>query len=236
MNTLGAPVSLDTEFTGEQIQAFQAMELGPVFELIRKRASTAQLALQAVDLSELALAVTSCQGCGLCESRKQTVFGKGALQADWMLIANAPSAEDDFDGEPASGDIGKLLNAVLASVGMQHEQQVYFTTAVKCMPAAQRLPSVSEWRACQPILQRQIAQVNPRALLLMGESAAHSVLGLDQSLDEMRGKIHEVEIAGAQYSAVVTYSPDQVLSKPMLKARVWRDVMLMRAAPGEPTR
>jgi uracil-DNA glycosylase len=218
------------DWTGEQLHAFHAMELGPVFELIRKRASPAQLASQAGELSELALAVTSCQGCGLCESRTQTVFGKGAMQADWMMIGNAPSAEDDFSGEPASGDTGKLLQAVLSSLGVQSDHQVYFTTAVKCMPAAQRLPSASEWRACQPILQRQIAQVNPRALLLMGEAAAQSVLDLDRPLDELRGKIYEVGIAGARYSAVVTYSPDQVLGKPLLKAMVWRDVMLMRAA------
>jgi uracil-DNA glycosylase len=230
LSKLDSPASSNRDFTGEQLQALQALELGPVFELIRKRPSTVLLAQQAGDLSELALAVSSCQGCALCESRKQPVFGKGALQPAWMIIGGAPSAEDDFNGEPASGDNGRFLNAVLSSLGIHSEHSLYFTTAVKCMPDAQRLPLAGEWRACLPILQRQIAQVNPRALLLMGEPAARSVLGLDQRLDALRGKIHSVEIAGIQYPAVVTYAPDQVLIEPLLKAMVWRDVLLMRAA------
>jgi uracil-DNA glycosylase len=221
-------------FSDEQLHALDALELGPIFELIPKASSPSQLASRAADLSELAHLVASCEGCALAASRTQTVFGQGVMQAAWMVIGRAPTLEDDQKGEPASGDPGKLLHALLASLGLDRERQVYVTTAVKCLPPAQHEPSASECKACQPILHRQIAQVRPGGLLLMGQAAVRGALGLDQTLEELRGRVHSADIGGAKYNAVVTYSLAQILASPGLKAKVWRDAMLMRQVQGEP--
>ncbi len=179
--------------------------------------------VSACDWTELEDMVSSCKLCGLSQQRTQTVFGVGNQQADWMLIGEAPGAEEDQQGEPFVGRAGQLLNRMLTAIGLQR-QQVYIANIVKCRPPDNRDPHVDEIRACSAYLKRQIELVRPRVILVLGRVAAHSLLGTDEALGRLRGAPHIYEDTGIPI--IVTYHPAYLLRKPVDKRKSWEDLRL----------
>ena len=181
--------------------------------------------------------VAGCQACGLCQSRKQTVFGTGHTQARWMLVGEAPGEQEDRQGEPFVGRAGQLLDRMLAAVGLTRseappEQQVYIANVLKCRPPANRNPLPQEVAQCEPFLLRQMALVQPDLILAMGRFAVQSLLKTSEPIGKLRGRVHEVQ----GIPVVVTYHPAYLLRNPADKALVWddlcraRELQLSRAA------
>src|SRR5688572_21802931 len=148
--------------------------------------------------------VTGCTLCGLHSTRTQTVFGVGDPNARWLVIGEAPGAEEDARGEPFVGRAGGLLNSMLKAIGLAREQ-VFIANVLKCRPPGNRDPRPEEALACRPYLERQIALIDPKIILAVGRIAAQNLLATDVPIGKLRGRVHTF---GAQRRPlVVTYHP-----------------------------
>nr|MBP8922944.1 uracil-DNA glycosylase [Thauera sp.] len=132
--------------------------------------------------------IRACRACVLCERRKQAVPGVGDRQARWMLVGEGPGAEEDQRGEPFVGQAGRLLDNMLAALGLDRTKDVYIANAVKCRPPHNRTPERVELAACLPYLDRQIALVQPRLLVALGRPAAQALLDRELAISAARGK------------------------------------------------
>lgn len=183
-------------------------------------------AISKLDWSSLEAAVKSCTQCVLHRSRTQAVFGVGDKQAHWMVVGEAPGADEDEQGEPFVGRAGQLLNSMLKAMGLQREQ-VFIANVMKCRPPQNRDPLPNEAACCKPYLQRQIELVNPKLILCVGRIAAQNLLNTDTPIGKLRGQIHR--LGEAQRPVVVTYHPAYLLRSPGEKRRAWEDLMLAMA-------
>ncbi|MCP5268985.1 MAG: uracil-DNA glycosylase [Zoogloeaceae bacterium] len=173
-------------------------------------------------------AVGACQRCGLCAERKQAVLGVGDEQADWLFIGEGPGAEEDARGEPFVGPAGQLLDAMLAAIDLQRGNNVYIANAVKCRPPGNRTPEANEIDVCRPWLQRQIALLRPKLIVLLGKVAMHAVLNEDSALGASRGKRFEYRDGDLVVPVIVTYHPAYLLRNLPDKAKAWEDLCLAR--------
>lgn len=178
-------------------------------------------AAAALGWDELRAAVAGCTRCALHESRTQTVFGVGNPTADWMIIGEAPGAEEDRRGEPFVGRAGKLLDEMLLAIG-QRRESVFIANILKCRPPNNRDPAADEAASCRPYLDRQIELVRPRIILAVGRIAAQQLLQSDAPVGRLRGKVHRL---GAT-PVVVTYHPAYLLRSPSQKRKSWDDLCL----------
>ena len=184
--------------------------------------------------SELKSAVASCSACGLCRTRTHTVFGVGDELADWMIVGEAPGSEEDARGEPFVGQAGRLLDSMLAAIGLKRGQNVYIANVLKCRPPNNRNPGPSEVAQCVPHLVRQIGLVQPKLILAMGRFAAQTLLNSDASIASMRGKVYRCQ----GVPTIVTYHPAYLLRNLIDKAKSWEDLCFARrtleSTPAEP--
>lgn len=174
--------------------------------------------------------VSGCTLCSLHKSRTQTVFGVGSVAADWMIIGEAPGAEEDRRGEPFVGRAGKLLDEMLRAVGLARDA-VYIANTLKCRPPNNRDPAVDEARACRAYLDRQISLLKPKLILAVGRIAAQNLLGTDAPLGRLRGQKHYLN--DGQLPVVVTYHPAYLLRSPTQKRKAWQDLCLARQIVNE---
>jgi uracil-DNA glycosylase family 4 len=185
--------------------------------------------IDTMDWPALREAVASCQACGLCQSRTQSVFGVGHIQAEWMIVGEAPGEQEDKQGEPFVGRAGQLLDRMLQAVGLTRaeaasDQQVFIANVLKCRPPANRNPLPQEVAQCEPYLLRQMALVQPKVIVAMGRFAVQSLLKSSEPIGKLRGRVHEV----AGVPVVVTYHPAYLLRSPADKALAWDDLCLAR--------
>lgn len=178
---------------------------------------------------ELRKSITDCRACGLCAQRKQAVPGVGDEQASWLFIGEGPGAEEDARGEPFVGQAGKLLDAMLAAIDLKRGDDVYIANAVKCRPPGNRTPETAEMAACFPYLQRQIALIQPKLIVLLGRAAVSSVLGDSGSLGSLRGKTAVYRDGDREIPVVVTYHPAYLLRNLPDKSKAWEDLCRARA-------
>lgn len=176
-----------------------------------------------LDWDELKAAVSGCTRCPLHESRTQTVFGVGSPNADWMIIGEAPGAEEDRRGEPFVGRAGKLLDEMLRAIGASRDS-VFIANVLKCRPPNNRDPKPDESTACRSHLERQIELVQPKIILAVGRVAAHLLLDTDEPVGRMRGKVHQL----GDTPLIVTYHPAYLLRSPSQKRKSWDDLCLAR--------
>jgi DNA polymerase len=181
-----------------------------------------------MDWEALETAVVGCRRCGLCASRQRTVFGTGPARSRWMIVGEAPGAEEDARGEPFVGQAGRLLDAMLASLGLSRQRNVYITNVLKCRPPGNRNPEPDEVERCVPFLRRQVELLQPAGILLMGRFAAQALLGTDASIASLRGRVHTCRIGDQAVPAVVTYHPAYLLRNLPDKAKAWADLCLAR--------
>lgn len=177
-----------------------------------------------MDWEELRQATTECRACGLCQKRRQAVFGVGDRQADWLLVGEGPGAEEDEKGEPFVGQAGKLLDAMLAAISLKRGEDVYIANTVKCRPPGNRTPEPEEMAACFPYLERQIALIKPRLIIALGRPAAQTLLGQEVKIGAVRGKL--LEFRGIPL--IVTYHPAYLLRNLHDKALTWEDLCFAR--------
>ena len=177
---------------------------------------------------ELEGAVAVCTACALHRTRRRTVFGTGARTADWMVIGEAPGANEDRQGEAFVGRAGRLLDAMLHAIGLAREE-VFVTNTIKCRPPGNRDPEPAETQRCGPFLDRQIELVAPRILLVVGRVAAQTVLGTNAPLARLRGREHAWPRGGSPLPVVATYHPAYLLRTPRAKRAAWEDLCLARS-------
>jgi len=179
-----------------------------------------------MDWPALREAVSSCQACGLCQGRKNTVFGVGDPQADWMIVGEAPGENEDLQGEPFVGAAGQLLDQMLRAVGRSRsgtaDQGTYIANVLKCRPPANRNPQPDEVARCEPYLARQVALVKPRVIVAMGRFAVQSLLKTSEPIGRLRGRVHQYE----GVPVIVTYHPAYLLRTPADKGKAWADLCL----------
>jgi uracil-DNA glycosylase len=178
--------------------------------------------IASVGWDELYARVRGCTLCPLHATRTQGVFGVGNRQADWMVIGEAPGAEEDRQGEPFVGRAGQLLNSMLKAVGLAREQ-VFIANILKSRPPNNRDPRPEEVRACIPYLFRQIELVDPKLILCVGRIAAQTLLETDTPIGKLRGRLHRI---AANRPMVVTYHPAYLLRSPGEKRKAWSDLLL----------
>ncbi|HEU4653089.1 MAG TPA: uracil-DNA glycosylase [Steroidobacteraceae bacterium] len=189
---------------------------------IRRNDSELPASVAALDWEGLRGAVSTCTACSLHTSRTQSVFGVGNRQAQWMIIGEAPGAEEDKQGEPFVGRAGQLLNAMLKSIGLAREQ-VFIANILKSRPPHNRDPKPDEVAACIPFLYRQIELINPVLLLCVGRIAAQTLLQTDTPIGRLRGTLHRI---ANNRPMIVTYHPAYLLRSPAEKRKAWGDLKL----------
>ena len=185
---------------------------------------TSNAPLAAMAWEELAAAVAACRACRLCEARKQAVFGVGDRDADWLFVGEGPGAEEDARGEPFVGQAGKLLDNMLAAIGLKRGEDVYIANAVKCRPPENRTPAPEETAACRPYLERQIELIRPKLIVALGRPAAQTLLQTDIKIAAARGRLHDYR----GIPLIVTYHPAYLLRTLQDKAKAWEDLCFMR--------
>jgi uracil-DNA glycosylase family 4 len=168
--------------------------------------------------------VDACTACELCRTRRRSVPGVGDRDADWLFVGEAPGADEDEQGEPFVGQAGRLLDNMLAALGLARSRNVYIANVLKCRPPNNRTPEPGEVAACRPYLDRQIALIRPRLIVALGKSAATALLGREATIASLRGRVHDY----AGTPLVVTYHPAYLLRTLHDKAKAWEDLLLAR--------
>lgn len=188
-----------------------------------------------MDWAALRDTVVACRACGLCDARRQVVFGVGDEQADWMVVGEAPGEQEDRQGEPFVGPAGRLLDNMLQAIGLARDaagqahpglpgigRGVYIANVLKCRPPGNRNPQPDEVAHCLPYLRRQIALVRPRLILAMGRFAVQALLQSEEPIGRLRGRVHRIE----GIPTIVTYHPAYLLRQLADKAKAWDDLCL----------
>lgn len=205
--------------------------------------------VEAMDWDALQAAVAGCRACGLCAGRTQAVFGVGSRTAGWMVVGEAPGETEDRLGEPFVGAAGKLLDNMLAAIGLSRQADdtiesiayeadstvasgpnglkrgVYIANVIKCRPPGNRNPLPEEVAQCEPYLRRQVALVRPRIILALGRFAVQSLLNTSEPIGRLRGRVHQYQ----GVPVIVSYHPAYLLRALPEKAKAWQDLCLALA-------
>jgi DNA polymerase len=202
----------------------------------RREAATASLDLDdraariaRMDWADLKATVATCEACALSRTRTHTVFGVGDERAEWLIVGEAPGAEEDARGEPFVGQAGRLLDSMLAAIGLRRGEYVYIANILKCRPPGNRNPEPYEVAQCMPHLARQIELVRPRLILAMGRAAAQTLLNTEASIASLRGKLFHCQ----GVPTIVSYHPAYLLRNLPDKAKAWEDLCFARATMRE---
>lgn len=174
-------------------------------------------------LDTLKKKVALCQNCDLYKTRTKTVFGTGNPKAKWLIIGDAPSAEEDIQGQPFVGRVGKLLNAMLYAIGLQREQ-IFILNILKCRPPENRIPRKEEINSCESYLKKQIALIKPNIILAVGGVTAQNLLKVNTPIGKLRGGCYRY--SENNIPVMVTYHPSYLLRSPREKLKVWDDLKL----------
>jgi uracil-DNA glycosylase len=203
----------------------------PVMPQRASSPSAREVAMAAATLAELAAAVAAFEGCALKRTATNTVFADGAPSAAVMVVGEAPGADEDRLGRPFVGRSGQLLDRMLAAIGLERSRNVYITNILFWRPPGNRKPTDDEIAACLPFVQRHIALLRPRILLLSGGTAAAALLNRSEGITKLRGRWFNLEIPGldAPVPTLPTYHPSFLLRAPARKAEAWRDLLELQS-------
>jgi uracil-DNA glycosylase len=168
------------------------------------------------------------------QGRKQIVFGVGNPTAELMFVGEGPGADEDEKGEPFVGRAGQLLNNMIKAMGIERES-VYIANIVKCRPPGNRQPERDECATCSPFLMRQIAVVKPKVIVALGATAAKTLLAMNSSMMQLRGRFYDFKPPGVVSSdpawdgckLAVTYHPAFLLRDPRQKGEAWKDLQMV---------
>lgn len=181
----------------------------------------------AIRLAQLAAAGRDCRNCRLHAGRTQVVFGTGDPTAALVFVGEAPGHDEDVQGEPFVGPAGQLLTRIIAAIGLTREQ-VYLLNVIKCRPPHNRNPQPDEVAACRPILQAQLACLQPRVICALGAFAAQTLLQTEEKISRLRGRFHML----GTIQVMPTYHPAFLLRNPQYKRAVWEDMQRIQDVLG----
>jgi uracil-DNA glycosylase len=192
-------------------------------------ASSAPAEVKAASLAELAVALSTFDGCSLKATATNLCLYRGAATAPLMIIGEAPGREEDQAGQPFVGPAGKMLDLMMAALGLSSETDVHMTNLVYWRPPGNSPATAQQVAACAPFLARQIALVAPKVILTLGGPAAKYLLGIEGGIMKIRGKWCELVSAGGTVKVMPTLHPAYILDVPDAKRQVWRDLQALRA-------
>jgi DNA polymerase len=191
--------------------------------------TSAHQAAEAVDLAALRAAMEAFEGLPLKAAATSTVFGDGNPEAGVMCIGEAPGQEEDRQGLPFVGASGKLLDRMLASIGLDR-QSAYITNILPWRPPANRKPTSDEVAACLPFVSRHIDLIDPQLLILFGGAAASALLARGEGINRLRGRWFEYSSPGLPrpIPAIATFHPEYLLCTPEAKREAWHDLLMVK--------
>jgi uracil-DNA glycosylase len=195
--------------------------------LLTRTAAVPSSVKAAETLADLEALVSAFEGCGLKRTAKNLCFKRGSDEARIMLIGEAPGRDEDLQGKPFVGRAGKLLDLMLAAIGLG-EAQVYITNTVYWRPPGNRTPTPEEVEACAPFLRRQVELLNPAVLVLLGGAAVRNVLGVTEGIKRLRGRWLSYSCAGRDIPTLATLHPAYLLRSPDEKRYAWRDLLMLK--------
>jgi uracil-DNA glycosylase family 4 len=195
-------------------------------------AEAARLADAANTLDALRAAIMAFEGCPLKKTATNTVFADGNPATGLMLIGEAPGAEEDKQGIPFCGPSGKLLDKMLAAIGRDRETGFYITNTLFWRPPGNRQPTPEELEICRPFVEKHIALVKPRCLLLVGGTATKAILGESRGITRLRGQVFSYNnpLLDAPIPTHVIYHPSFLLRQPVGKRQTWSDLLALKQA------
>ena len=246
-----AEAGVDTAFTDEPVDRLAERILPPPPVQAASKAAAApagpdvsgaiaearRLAAEANDLPALATAIAAFDGCGLkFEGARQAVFSRGVPDAPVMVIGEAPGADEDAQGQPFVGRAGKLLDKMLGAAGLA--DRVFITNTVFWRPSGNRNPTVQEQLVCAPFVERAIALVAPKFLLLAGGASAKAMLQRPEGILSLRGRWFDWTSSDGATTlpALPTLHPAFLLRQPAAKKRAWADLLMLSERLDRPER
>lgn len=180
------------------------------------------------NLDELRQSVEAFEGCSLKLTSNKTVFGDGNSKSKIMIIGEAPGADEDRIGLPFVGKSGNLLDKMLQAIGVDR-QSCYITNVLPWRPPGNRTPTSAEVAVCLPFLRKQIELIKPEIILVLGGSAANSLLDNEEPISRLRGKWLEYKtIKGDNIAMLASFHPAYLLRNPAQKAKIWVDLLRLQ--------
>ncbi len=182
-----------------------------------------------ISLELLAERAKGCRRCPLAEGRKTVVFGEGNPRASLMFVGEGPGEVEDDTGRPFVGPAGQLLTQILASVGIPREE-VYIANIVKCRPPGNRVPTRAETEACWEWLSAQIALINPRIIVTLGNTPTSWFLNSSEGITQLRGRFHRwrggIEVFPMYHPSYLLRNPSKAKGSP--KHQTWQDIQTVK--------
>lgn len=196
----------------------------------RKEPHNTPYADKETSMGDLCREVLNCRRCGLHKTRKNIVFGEGAVQAKIVFVGEAPGADEDVQGRPFVGRAGQLLTDIIVKGMRLRREDVYICNILKCRPPGNRNPSTEEISQCEPFLKQQLQLIRPQVICAMGKFAAQVLLKTETPITALRGRFQDYE----GIRLLPTYHPAYLLRNPPAKKQVWEDVQMMMNEIGLP--
>jgi DNA polymerase len=187
------------------------------------------VAKNAETLDELRAILDRFEGCALKSTASQLVFADGNPEARLMLVGEAPGREEDIEGLPFVGRSGKLLDRMLAAIGLDRTS-VYIANIVPWRPPGNRTPTPQESQICLPFILRQIELADPDILVCLGGPSAQTLLGIREGITKTRGRWFAFETGKREIRAMPTFHPAFLLRSPLQKRFAWRDFLAIKEA------
>lgn len=185
----------------------------------------------AKDLDELRAILERFEGCALRFTAKQLVFSAGNPQSRVMLVGEAPGRDEDLEGQPFVGRSGKLLDRMLAAIGLDRTS-VYIANVIPWRPPGNRTPTPQESQICLPFIRRQIELADPDILVCMGNPATQTLLEVKEGITRTRGRWFDYHTGKREIRAIPTLHPAYLLRQPLSKRLAWRDFLAVKKALG----
>ncbi len=188
------------------------------------------LADAAMDLASLEEAVRGFTGCALKKTATNTVFAEGVAESRILFIGEAPGADEDRKGVPFCGPSGQLLDKMLHYIGLNRAENFYITNTLFWRPPGNRQPTTEELEICKPFVEKHIALVNPKTMILVGGTATKSVLGDSRGITRLRGQVfrYKNDYMSADIPVHVIYHPSYLLRQPLAKKQCWADLLALK--------
>jgi len=183
----------------------------------------------AAELERIRTELGPCTRCRLCEHRRHVVFGQGFARTQLVFVGEGPGEEEDNTGLAFVGRAGQLLTKMISAMGFDRDKDVYICNIVKCRPPGNRRPEPDEIAACRPFVERQLKAIAPRAIVLLGATAAQALLRVDAPIGRLRNRWTSWE----GIPAMPTFHPSYLLRAPQEKAKAWDDLKLVMERLGK---
>lgn len=186
---------------------------------------------RAATLEELRAVLDRFEGCALKATATQLVFADGNPQARLMFVGEAPGRDEDIEGLPFVGRSGKLLDRMLAAIGLDRTS-VYIANIVPWRPPGNRTPTPQESQTCLPFISRQIELADPDILVCLGGPSAQTLLGIKEGITKTRGRWFTFDTGRREIRAMPTFHPAFLLRSPLQKRFAWHDFLAIKKALG----